>query len=246
MAVNGFHTAKQIINESLLVLGETDKSKFLEAGMYFTRGYRDFQLFSAGGEVKEAYRSLTVVNTVNYPEDALRVLQVGVMVDREFFPFTEKDTIVSPTDPLDSMFNTDRGEEKSLNISPVSGYGAKGNNLEYYYKDERTKRRLVLSRQAIDIARYANRSEVIFRYVSNGISDFDNTIIASDAANMLTSYIVWQMVEARPKDYAMNYILLKKENFREEQNKYDTLELPDLQQLVDMIYETSSQNVRRV
>ena len=243
----GFHTGQQIINESLLVFGETDRDKYLEGAMYFARGYRDFKLFNAGAQIKEAYRDVSAVNTVSFPEDLLRLIEIGVLNNGEFFSFTRAETLVDPSDPLDSAFNTDREEGYNINRSPVSGYGAKGTNVEYYYKEDRESRRVILSRIAVDLTRFADRSEVLFRYVSNGISDdLSKTIIASDAANMLTSYIVWKMVEARPKDFPMNYILLKKEDFIEERKKYETLELPSLANMIDVVYETSAQTVRRI
>ena len=247
MAYKGYHSATQIIDEALLGVKNYNRDLYLDAAMYFTRGYRDFKLFCEGGHIKEAYRSLTAINTLNFPEDLLRLIGVGVMVNGEYFPFTRDDELVTPSTPIDSVFDTDREENQPIDKSPKWGYGTKGNNVEYYYKEDRAKRRVILARQSLDVVRYPARGEAIFRYTSNGITDdFDNTHIASDAANMLIYFIEWKLVAARPEKYNMNYIMMKEKDFIEAQNMYETLEMPSLQELSDVIYETSSQNVRRI
>lgn len=245
--IKGYYTGNQLIDEALAGVRDFDRKYYKEAAMYFMRGYRDFRLFNESGSVKEAWLPITTINTVNYPEDVMRVISVGIVSDGELFTFTRADGMVSPvTSPIDGELDSDRGEDDTLRRTPTAGYGAKGTNVEYYFKDEQQKRRIVLSRMAVNVSRFANRSEVLVRYVSDGVNNLDELYIPNDAANMLISYIEYKLVESRPDKYSRTYISDKKENYYESRNMYDTLQLPTLQELADVIYETSSQNVRRV
>lgn len=241
----GYYTGQQIIDEALLGIGDVSRNRYLEAAMYFTRGYREFSLFHAGGEVKEDWQPITAINTVNYPKDLMRVLEVGVLVNGEFFSFTKSNKLSGVSDVLDTARSTDRGEDDTLDKSPSTGYGAKGQNVEYYYKEERDKRRVILSRMAIDKVQFADRTEVLFKYVSDGINDLSQVFITSDAANLLIAYIEYKLVSARPDQYDSRYRAEKKEEYIEQSKMYDALELPSADELEDIIYEYSGQQVRR-
>ena len=246
MSARGFHTANQLIDEALVGIRDFDRINYKEASVLFLSAFREFQLFEAGAQVKEAWRDITAINTVNFPEDLMRLIDVSVVVDGEYFPFTRSDKLVDPiTDPLDGVRDADRGEDDTLRRTPSYGYGTKGQNVEYYYKEDRTKRRIILSRMAVDQTLFADRTEVLVRYVSTGMEDFNKTYIADDAANLLIAYVLYKLVSARPDKYNGGYMAMKKEDYIEQLRMYRALEMPSLQDLEDMIYETSSQNVRR-
>lgn len=245
--VKGYLTANEIINEALSDIRDDGRKYYADAAKFFVRGYREFKLFHAGGELKDTWRPIDInTRTVNFPEDLLRLFDVGVIVRGEFFSFTKGNKMVGISNPIDTPLNSDRGEDDTIDRSPSFGYGTKGQNVEYYYREDRPNRRLFLSRLAIDQTIFADRTEVLFKYVSNGITDFDNTFIAADAANLLISYIVYKLVCLFPEKYNAQYRAEKKEEYNEQWHMYDALELPSLSELEDVIYETSSQNVRRV
>ena len=77
------------------------------------------------------------------------------------------------------------------------------------------------------------------------IDDFRSTYVPGDAVNLLTAYVVYHIRISRPDKYDKGYIMMRKEDLREENEKYHSLSLPSIQELEDMLYETSSQNVRR-
>lgn len=242
----GYLTANQIINEALSDIRDDDRKYYADAAKYFVRGHREFKLFHAGGELKETWMTIDATNrTVSFPEDLLRLLDVGIITRGEFFSFTKSNKLVGVSNPIDTPLNTDRGEDGTIDRSPAFGYGAKGQNVEYYYREDRPNRRLFLSRLAVDETLFADRTEVLFRYVSNGLDNFDNTYIAADAANLLIAYIVYKLVSTFYEKFDARYRAEKKEEYNEQWKMYDTLELPSLDELEDVIYETSSQNIRR-
>lgn len=247
MSAKGYYTANQIIDEALAGVRDFNRNRYEEAAMYFGSGYRDFRLFQDSGSIKESWETITDINTVNYPKDAERIVAVGIVKDKELFTFTEAKDMVSPiTSPIDASLDSDREEDETLYRTPTSGYAAKGVNVEYYYKDDRKKRRIVLGRAAVDLTRFADSSEVLLRFVSNDMDNLDTLYIPNEAANLLISYIEYKLVQSMPEKYDRAYRFDKKENYHEAMKMYEALELPSLQELADMIYETSGQSVRRL
>lgn len=240
----GYYLANQIVDEALAGIGDFNRKNYMEAAMYFMRGYRDFQLFDAFQEKEQWITINTSVNTVAMPDDLIRETEVGVNIRGEFFSFTRSDDMVSPSDPIDGQLFTARNEGDSIDRSPQAGYGAKGLNLEYYYKPDYNKRRIVLNRASVDTVRFADRTEVLVKFISNDVDDLDTTRIGMDAANMLISFIEWKMVAARPKDYPLGYADRKQAEYDRNESRYRILLLPNVDELLDTIYETSSQNIR--
>lgn len=239
-----YYIAKDIINEALAGIGDFQREYYMDASMQFMRGYRDFALFNSFEE-KEAWLTVNMLNyTVKIPEDCLRVDEIGVSINGEIFTFTESKNMVSPSDPLDSQLLTDRNEDEAISRTPTSGYGTKGSNQEYYFKVNEAKRRIELNRLAVDKTRFADRTEVLLKYVSNDITDLNEARIGGDAANMLIAYVEWKVVASLPEKYDRFYRAEKKMDFEDAERKYRMLLMPSVQEMMDVIYETSSQNVR--
>lgn len=246
MALKGFYTGAQLVDEALIAVGDTDRRRYSEAVMYFLRGYRDFQLFN-NEVIAESWLPISVTNTVNLPDDFMRLLWVGVSINGEVFSFTRSNKMVSPvSSAIDEELDALRGESEGIVRSPISGYGAKGINVEYYYGLDLERRRIVLKRHAMEMLRYADRSEALVGYVSHGTKDLDNTFVYADAANMLLAYMEWKLVESKPKQFNMSYMNMKKVDYYEAMSAYQCLNLPSVDELYDAIYETSGQNVRRI
>jgi hypothetical protein len=169
---------------------------------------------------------------------------VGVSIGREIFTFTESKDMVSPSDATDRELLSSRDESDNIVRSPIDGYGAKGRNQEYYFKVEENKRRIVLNRLAVDKTRFADRDEVLLRYVSNDIDDLNEARISGQAANMLIAYIEWKVTQALPDKFDRFYRNEKKVDFEEAESRYRMLLIPDVGEMMDIVYETASQNVR--
>lgn len=240
----GYYTATQIIDEALLGIHNTDRSWYLEGAMYFMRGYRDYQLFDAFQEKERWVEINALNNTVQLPDDLVRLNEVGININGELFSFTEATNMVKPSDALDSTLDALRNEDDKIDRTPSVGYGAKAQNVEYYYKVDEAERRVILNRVAIDKSRYADRSEVLLRYISNDLDDLEKARVNGDAANLLISYIEWRLVASRPDKFDARYRAEKKAEFDRSETRYRTLLLPSVQEMLDAMYEKSGQNVR--
>ena len=73
------------------------------------------------------------------------------------------------------------GEDESLLRSLQYGYGSNGINDEYYFRLDEDSRRIVLKKAAIDLYTQSDRTEVLLRYISTGVSDLDNTMVPGDS-----------------------------------------------------------------
>ena len=243
--IKGYYTAAEIIDEALYAVDDVDRRHFNKAVMYFHWGYRDFNLYN-NEAIAESWETVTEARTVNFPDDLMRLLSVGVSVNGELFTFTRSTKMVSPaSSPLDEYLDPNRDETSDIARSPQEGYGAKAVNVESYFTVDYNKRRIVLKREAMSRYFMGDRSEVLLTYVGHGVKQLDKTYISGDAANMLIKYIVWKLIEDRPSKYPMQYIMLKKNDFEESRVMFEKLILPSIDELYDAIYETSSQNVRR-
>lgn len=240
----GYYTAKQIVEESLLGIGDVEGKHWLDGVMYFMRGYRDFQLTTAYQE-KEAWFPIdATVRTIKMNDDCIRVTTVGVNIHGEFCSFTKSDDMVSPSDDLDGELFTDRNETESINRSPSDGYNAVGVNVEYYYKPDYEKRRIILNRAAVNTTRFADRAEALVKYISNNVDNLETARVPMDAANMLISFVEWKLVASMPKKYDSRYRQEKQLEYERNETRYRLLMLPDIDELLDTIYETAGQGVR--
>lgn len=238
----GYFFGNEVIDNALMHLG-FDRSYYNIGASHFMSVMRDYKLFHVAQE-KESWLNVNSLNyTVQYPDDAIRITDVGVSINREFFPFTEASEMVKPSDPIGRELLTSRSEADNIQRN-TTGYSAQGLNVEYYYHLDDRKRRIILNRAAVDKTRYADRNEVLVKFVSNDVDNLSETRVGMDAVNMIMAYIEWKLVSNRPKEYSANYIESKRRDFLEAEASYRLLNIPDVGELMDAIYETSGQNIR--
>ena len=244
--LKGFNTARQIIDEALAGIRDFDRKREREAAMYFLRGYREWRIFNSKSIV-EMWLPVTLVKTVNLPDEMLEFLSIGIPVNGEMFTFTLAQGIVSPLDdPMEELLEAESGEDESLLRSLQYGYGSNGINDEYYFRLDEDSRRIVLKKAAIDLYTQSDRTEVLLRYISTGVSDLDNTMVPGTAYNMLVAYIEWKLVASMPTVYDRGYRMDKKQEYLHEVEKFQMLDMPTIDELYDVIFETSAQTPRRL
>jgi len=240
--MRGYYTADEIINEAL-ISSNMGRESYPLASSFFMRMMRDYKLFHVS-ELKEAWLPINNLNyTVAYPDDAIKILSVGVSINREFFSFTEASEMVKPSDPIGRELLSSRNESANIQRN-TAGYSGQGVNQEYYFTLDSRKRRIILNRAAVDKTRYADRSEVLVKFVSNDVDNLKETRVGMDAVNMLMAYVEWKLVASKPKEYTAQYRNEKKADFLEAEASYRLLNIPDVGELMDAIYETSGQNIR--
>lgn len=83
--LKGFNTARQIIDEALAGIRDFDRKREREAAMYFLRGYREWRIFNSKSIV-EMWLPVTLVKTVNLPDEMLEFLSIGIPVNGRCLP----------------------------------------------------------------------------------------------------------------------------------------------------------------
>lgn len=244
--LKGYNPARQIIDDALAGIRDFDRKREREAANYFIRGYRDFRIFNSRSFM-EMWLPVTAIKTINLPEEMVEFLSIGIPVAGEMFTFTLANGIVAPLDdPLDEALDATLGEDDELVRSLQYNYGANAINDEYYFRLDEDGRRIVLKKAAMDLYAQADRAEVLVRFISTGVSDLDHTMVPGTAYNMLVAYIEWKLVASLPTVYDARYRAEKKQDYFHEIEKFQLLDMPTIDELYDVIFETSSQTPRRL
>lgn len=239
MGQKGWYTASQVVNEALFLIGDVERKRYEEAMMQFARAYRDFCLFHKTSFSK-VWLPITPVRTVALPDDFVELVFVGTVVNGELFAFTRNTKMVSPIDPLEKTSSTLEAEK--LSVSPLDGYATKGVNVYEYFNLNIQRNRIELKQAFMDFYQTSTVDEVYMGYISNDVSDINKALIPLKAVNMITNHIAYQMSINDGKPFVVQ---TRKYEFEKEALKYDALDLPTADELLDAIFETSGQSIRR-
>jgi len=244
--LKGYNPARQIIDEALAGVRDFDRKREREAAMYFLRGYREWRIFNSRSLV-ETWLPVTPIKTVNLPDEMMEFLSIGIPVAGEMFTFTLANGIVAPLeDPLDQALDSTIGEDDELLRSLQYSYGANAVNDEYYFRLDEDGRRVILKKAAMDLYANSDRDEILVRYITTGVSDLDHTMVPGTAYNMLVAYVEWKLVASMPTVYKGDYREEKHREYLHEVEKFQLLDMPTIDELYDVIFETSSQTPRRL
>lgn len=244
--MKALYTAQQIIDESLAGIEDYERTRFQAAAMYFGRGYREFLLYHST-EIKDSWIPMSEIWTIPLPDDYLGFISVGIAIDGRTFSYTKEDKILTPTkDPLRQALDVDTTESADIVKVPTYGYNAKAINIKGYFKIDQRNNRIVFKEQFLQQFQDSDTDEVLLRYTSTGEGNLREIYVPGMAANMLIAYIEWKLVQNRPKQYAMNYIQDKKNDYIMESSMFDINAMPNIDELYDLIYETAGQSVRRL
>lgn len=238
------YSLEQIVDESLAGIRDFDRTRYAEAVMYAMRGLRDFQIFHCAS-IKQSWETITPIKTITFPEDYLNFISIGVQLNGGIFTFTKESTSINPSNPLDDTLNPLRGETTQIKKNSY-GYASNSANLEGYFTLDPAHDRIVLKEPFIEYyTSNSSKTEVLLSYVSTGITDdLRNSYVPTTAANLLMAYVEYKLVASMPEKYPANYRADKFGEFQLEQEKFDILSLPSIDELYDAIYSTSAQ-IRR-
>lgn len=242
--MSAIYNCDALVNEALFGIRDFGGTRYTEAAVFLLRGLRDFQLFH-GSSVKYAWTKISPVQTIELPNDYLNFVSIGVSIGGKIFTYTRDSQIVVPSDPLQTVLNTERVEDEHV-IKHSHYLGANGYNSEGYFKLDPQHNRIVLKQTIIDQVAQSERTEILLGYVSTGIDgDLKNSYVPTAAANMLIAYIEWKLIQSDPEKYPANLRAEKRAEYEMAAEQFDFLSLPSIDELYDAIYETSSQSLRR-
>ena len=209
-------TIKNIVKKTLVRSGK-DMSHYKRFYDICVDGLRDLRL----NHVKEGLELAKfdvdqTLYTVEFPDDLIKFIGVGVAYNGQIWPLSHKGKINTTTTTTAGVedFDSDIGEGINLNNSIWTGYQAKGGlNVSGYFVVDYANRRLML--------RNFTGTQVWMYYVTSGISLTADTFIP----------IIYEPT-------LMSYILMSEEAYKAEGN-------PNLYERYKSLYDTNLRFLRK-
>jgi hypothetical protein len=140
------------------------------------------------------------------------------------------------TDPLGINVNSDMGEGEDIEVNNYSTKATGGYNDKGYFDIDLPNHRILI--------RNHNESQIILRYVSTGIEDMETTYIPVEAINYIKAELEYKLEFRNPKLTNGQKVLMK-QAIDEATSKMDVFHMPEMDELIDAIYETSGRGARR-
>ena len=204
----------------------SDKARFYE---FAYRGYRELRLHHVQEGVKLSKLTPDAINCIDFPEDMIDFVGIGVHVNGKLSLLTRNDDIIITTTLVGAVEtqDNDSGEDVDIYDSNTDGYYAKGGvNYDGYYKVDWENRRIMLNS--------VTRTEVVLAYVSSGTNATGDTYIPVKYEPALIAYIMWQ--DSRYDDKRIAIAQYYETQYIKEIQNLD--EGPTLQEYLDVLYST--------
>lgn len=204
----------------------SDKARFYE---FAYRGYRELRLHHVREGVKLSKLTPDAINCIDFPEDMIDFVGIGVHVNGKLSLLTRNDDIIITTTLVGAVEtqDNDSGEDVDIYDSNTDGYYAKGGvNYDGYYKVDWENRRIMLNS--------VTRTEVVLAYVSSGTNATGDTYIPVKYEPALIAYIMWQ--DSRYDDKRIAIAQYYETQYIKEIQNLD--EGPTLQEYLDVLYST--------
>ena len=237
--------SKGVITLKDIVLNvQNDIGPQADAGNYFRflqfaiRGMKKLRLFDLN-IVNTARLDMSDINTVTLPDDYVNFCALGVPYKGRMWTFTKEGKMISPSSEScgKEVLDSDKGE--GIDISDgynVSGYGVPGGGNLYYMNIELKNNRIVLSG--------FNRTTVILKYISTGVSMNDETYIPRIAEEALIAWVHWKRLQYDRKSSRVDKYSAKVDYYEAVKDLRD-VQSPTLDEIYDAIYETFFQSAKR-
>lgn len=210
------------------------------------RGYQDLNFYHHY-HVEVAYLPVNEMNAVNLPDDYIDYHKIGILSNGQVWTLSINDNIALPRrevcgQTIRSVITSGNPEGVGMNYGYyfpdhyrngrfVGGlYGLGGGFNTAYYRIDKGRNQIILSGSV-------PRCEIVLEYQSNGISTSRESLIPMVCREVLIAYAVWKMAEG-DMDMPMNRIMLYKQNYYEEIEKFRFLETSiTLDEFKDALYE---------
>jgi len=238
MDLKGYVTIRQLANSAIEQMGKKgEMSMYFKMVRYIIRGYKGLNQFSLNMP-KMAKLAMNNINCVDLPDDYMQFVSLGIPYKGRVWTFTREDRLITPDGVVCGVdtLSTAAGENTTIGLSQVSGYGVGGGNNEYYYKLDLPGNRIIINGFP--------KVTVTLHYISSGISMDSETWIPRIAEEALIAWCQWQRVvydDSVPGSIKAQY----KQEYIEKENEIKFTEMPTLDEFYDAIYETFTQGLKR-
>lgn len=235
---SGYETLHNIVMTAI-DMAEEDVSKynkFLKLGIAC---YRNLRLHHVSeGEMVSKLSVDSTLNTVDFPDDMVDWIAIGVPVDGKLWTLTRKHGVIKTTTTEDATetYDTSIGEGQDLINDVDSGYNARGGvNDEGYFDIDYPNKRFVLKN--------TTATTVWLAYVTSGINlEETDQYLPIKYEETIRAYIIWQANVYR-SDVALNF---KRELERQYEQQLKDLRHSEIHlgELMDTLYALYHMEVR--
>jgi hypothetical protein len=212
----------------------TDYNIFLE---HACNVIRDFQVHD-GDKFRSEKISVSALGIIEMPTDLIRLVDVCVPKNGEWWTMTERSAKVNTTTftGLAEGQDTDFGEGVALLDNNSYGLASRGAVNQYYYMVDYNARRIFCDGIISDT--------VLLKYVSSGISATATTYIPEMLTPLIDSYLLWKE-SYWIKDLVRERQLREKDFTNERLRIRNVLNGLTASQWQDLIWGSTSQNPKR-
>lgn len=234
---NGLVNVVKVI-EDYMLQSHTDRSQRARISAIALQGVRDLNMFRIDNSKIEEI-PMTAINTVNLPDDFLKLVSIGIPFNGKMWFFTRKDDIIKTTSFIGGAEVLDPNDGEGVDLGKYNqflGYGTRGGVNQYYYTVDEPNRRIIINGFP--------QTKVILIYISSGISLSNGVFIPQYAYNSLFAWIAYKDVMFNPNVSGLDK-QMREENYYTETRKLARFRIPTIEEIRDTLYSTYVQTVKR-
>lgn len=253
---NGVTTIRNVVAGVLLEIGDEKNRQFYNrAFQWVIDEYRRLVVHVAPFYSEKKVQLEEKRYSADYPDDAVKILSVGLYSNGEFRPFTKNANLsLYPVDAEDDIWEGGDGEGYGV---PKKGFGyaAKGSSMGYWADDYNNRLIYVRNYRWNKInEEYQNNTgnlltgKVIVRYKTTGIDCGEDVCIPYEYRELLISLVTYRFMQKHIPVRPTTDILNRKQMdimVREEEFEELTFGIKNLWEVKDAIYASLNTTARR-
>lgn len=257
MPAKPFVTMGNVVAEVLLALNDEQNKRYeVKATQWALNAIRRIHVnYSPYYKEVRKYFDNEDLYTIDYPNDAVRILSVGVYKDDSFWSFTKRPNMsILSTGASDEYFDQDANEGLDV-MRKGYKYGDTSANESYWADDPQNCRIMVrmlkyyTSEQAfIDRTDWLKEKGVIIRYKSTGVDCSADICIPLEAKDLVVQKVVYEFNRRGiPQGYTSAMLQLQQMEVDNLQAEYEALlyEPHHFWEVKDAIYSSLNTSPRR-
>lgn len=256
MAGKGFISLDNLVSSVLLGIGDEQNKRYeIRATQWVLDTIRRLHVnYSPYYREERLYFDNEDLFTIDYPNDVVKVLAVGMYREDEFWPFTKKNNM-SILASAEGGMEFDYDANEGLAVPPKGvGYGARPSNEAYWVDDPQSCRIMVRmfsyytsDGSWLDQTEWLKDKGVIVRYKSTGIDCKGDVCVPVEAKDLIVQKVVYEFARKGIPQMTNFSVDLQRQEVDAMQLEYEALlyEPHTFWEVMDSIYGSLNTTARR-
>jgi hypothetical protein len=198
------------------------QTRFFQYGIDATT---QLKLYTLGETKVEKLEMNTDINTISFPNDFMKYVDIGIPIGGKLWSLTKENTIIDTTTIVNGKetYDEDIGEG---NWDIVLEDGAGGYNTRFYKVDEKN-RRIVVS--GTDL------TTIWLVYISTGVNTSEPTYVHRAMKPAIEAFVRHEYALDSPGEVAANKLFLYKKDLKIQKARLKRLKYPTVNELRDSL-----------